>query len=431
MTTSSYHSLEQTLPARPTGCPMDADFSTFSTGYVTDPYPELNPRREETPVFYSEELDMLVVTRMDDIVGVFRDPATFSSENVQDPVFPLAHDTVDILSAPDFDPVAVMSNRQEPDHARIRRHTTPGFSNRRMKVLEPYIRRRSHELIDEMIGRGNRTDPADFVAEFAIPLPGDTIFRFIGFPESDDDQLRSWCGERLAFSWGKPTPDEQVDIAQKMLAYWRYCREFTANKHAHMADDFASELLADHDADHDDLTYSEVESIIYGLSFAGHEPVTLLLCNILLCLLSRRSEWDQICSDPSLIPGAIEEVIRFESPQIAWRRVATCDTTIGDVDVPRGTRIFLSLGAANHQPDEFAEPEVFDIHRTNSRNNISFGKGIHHCLGAKMARFEARVAMEAISERLPSLRLTDGQTLHRIANLSFRGPTALQVAWDA
>ena len=427
MATSSYHSLEQTIAARPTGCPVDAGFSPFSDAYVADPYPELNPRREETPVFYSEELEMLVVTRMDDIIDVFRDPETFSSENVQDPVFPLADETVEILSAPDFDPIAVMSNRQEPDHARIRRHTTPGFSNRRMKVLEPYIRRRSHELIDAMIAEGN---DADFVAKFAIPLPGDTIFRFIGFPEADDDQLRSWCGERLAFSWGRPTAAEQVDIAEKMLAYWRYCREFTADKHAHMADDFASELLADHDADPDDLTYREVESIIYGLSFAGHEPVTLLLCNILLCLLPRRSEWEQVCADPSLIPGAIEEAIRFESPQIGWRRVATRDTTIGGVDCPQGTRVFLSLGAANHQPSEFDHPEEFDIHRTNSRNNISFGKGIHHCLGAKMARFEARVAIEVIAERLPSLRLSEGQTLHRIANISFRGPTALRVAWD-
>ena len=136
MPTTSYHSLERPLPARPTGCPMDATFSTFSDAYVADPYAELNPRREETPVFYSEQLDMMVVTRMEDLLTVFRDPATFSSENVQDPVFPLAAETVEILSAPDFDPVAVMSNRQEPDHARIRRHTTPGFSNRRMKVLE-------------------------------------------------------------------------------------------------------------------------------------------------------------------------------------------------------------------------------------------------------------------------------------------------------
>ena len=422
-----YHNLETEIPPPPSGCPIDHDFSPFSTAYLADPYAELALRREDTPVFYSEQLDMVVVTRMEEMNKVFLDNETFSSENVQDPVFPLAPDTVEILSAPDFNPVAVMSNRQEPDHSRIRQYTKLGFSNRRMKVLEPYIRRRSHELIDAMAAGEHSTD---FVASFAIPLPGDTIFRFIGFPESDDDQLRAWCGERLAFSWGKPTPEQQADIATKMLAYWRYCRQFTANKLENKADDFASELLTDHQEHPDDLTYREVESIIYGLSFAGHEPVTLMLCNILLCLLPRREEWGRICADPSLIPAAIEEVIRYESPQIGWRRVATRDTRIGDVDVPQGTRIFLSLGAANHQPDHFSDPTIYDIDRPNARNNISFGKGAHYCLGAKMARFEAKVAMEVITERLPSLRLVESQQLDRIANVSFRGPTSLAIEWD-
>ncbi len=427
MATRSYHALERETPPPPQRCPMDQSFTPFSDAYVKDPYAELASRRDATPVFYSEELSMLVVTRMEDISSVFLNPEMFSSENVQDPVFPLSHQTVEALSAPDFDPVAVMSNRQEPDHGRIRKYTKTGFSNRRLQTLEPYIRRRSHELIDQMLANG---DAADFFSSFAVPLPGDTVFRFIGFPESDDDQLRSWCGDRLAFSWGQPSAEEQLDIANKMLAYWRYCREFTADKKANLGDDFASELLADHLADPDDLTYREVESIIYGLSFAGHEPVTLLLCNILLTLLPRREAWEEVCADPALIPAAIDEVIRFESPQIGWRRVANEDTTIGGVDVPKGTRILLSLGAANHQPDVFEDPTTFDLHRPNARANISFGKGIHHCLGAKFARFEARVAMEVIIERLPTLRLASSQDLNRTPNISFRGPTSLAVEWD-
>ncbi len=427
MTTRSYHELETNIPPPPTGCPMDASFTPFSDAYMADPYRELAARRESTPVFYANELNMVVLTRMEDIVEVFLNPETFSSENVQDPVFPLSHQTVEVLSAPDFDPVAVMSNRQEPDHGRIRQYTKQGFSNRRMKVLEPYIRRRSHELIDQMEANGTS---ADFFSDFAIPLPGDTVFRFIGFPESDDDQLRAWCGERLAFSWGHPSPEEQLDIANKMLDYWRYCREFTAAKKANLTDDFASELLAAHLENPDDLTYKEVESIIYGLSFAGHEPVTLLLCNTLLCLLPRREAWNEVCADPDLLAGAIEEVIRFESPQTGWRRVANHDTTVGGVDIPKGTRLLLSLGAANHQPDLFEDPTTFDIHRPNSRTNISFGKGIHYCLGAKFARFEAKVAMEVLVERLPNLRLAQTQQLNRIANISFRGPTSLAVEWD-
>ncbi|MEE9416393.1 MAG: cytochrome P450 [Acidimicrobiales bacterium] len=427
MSDTSYHKLAQEVPPPPSGCPVDASFSTFSDAYMADPYRELASRRTETPVFYSEKLGLVVLTTMEHISQVFLSPDTFSPENVQDPVFPLDPAAQEVLSAPDFNPMAVMSNRLEPDHGRIRQYTKGGFSNRRMKVLEPYIRRRAHELIDDIMAAGSS---ADFVPTFAAPLPGDTIFRFIGFPEADDDQLRSWCGERLAFSWGKPTPDQQIDIAEKMLSYWRYCREFTARKHDDLTDDFASELLADHDANPDDLSYREVESIIYGLSFAGHEPVTLLLGNILLCLLQRREEWNAICADPSLIPSAIEEVIRYESPQIGWRRIAVEDTSVGGVDIPKGTRIFMSLGSANHQPSEFDNPTEFDMFRVNSRNNISFGKGNHYCLGAKMARFEARVALEVITQRLPSLRLADEQHLDRIPNVSFRGPTSLIVNWD-
>ncbi len=424
----SYHRVQPTVPPPPSGCPIDHDFSPFSATYVSDPYADLAPRREQTPVFYSKKLGFAVVTRMQDIVEVFLNPETYSSENVQDPVFPLAQEAQDILAAPDFNPVAVMSNRSEPDHGRIRQFTKGGFSNRRMRILEPYIRSRSHELVEDMTADNTS---ADFVESFAIPLPGDTIFRFIGFPEQDDDQLRSWCGDRLSFSWGNPTPKEQAEIAAKMLAYWRYCRDFTANKAKDPGDDYASELLAAHHDNPDLLSYREVESIIYGLSFAGHEPVTLLLTNILLCLLPRREAWNTICDKPDKIPGAIEEVIRFESPQIGWRRVTTQETTLGGIDLPQGTRIFLSLGAANHQPGEFPQPEVFDIERPNARNNISFGKGNHYCLGAKMARFEAKVAMEVLTERLPTLRLEPGQKLDRIANISFRGPTSLHVSWDS
>ncbi len=427
MTDTAYHKIRSEIPPPPSGCPVDHTFSPFADDYLADPYAVLAPRREDTPVFYAAELGYVVVTRMEHVEEVFLNPDVYSSENVQDPVFPVHPAAAEVLAADDFDPVAVMSNRQEPDHGRIRKYTKEGFSNRRLRLLEPYITRRAHQLIDAMVDAG---PPAAFVEAFAFPLPGETIFRFLGFPEDDDEKLRAWCGDRLAFSWGKPTEDEQVEIATKMLAYWRYCRDFVAAKHRDPGDDFTSELLAAHDANPDDLTYREVESIVYGLSFAGHEPVTLLLGNCMLELLARREVWDALCADPDLIPRAIEEVIRHESPQIGWRRVTTRDTVLGGVEIPAGTLVFLSLGAANHQPDLFPEPERFDLHRPNARNNISFGKGIHYCLGAKMARFEARLVLEALTERLPSLRLVDDQVIERYPNISFRGPREVLVTWD-
>lgn len=427
MTGTAYHNIRSSMTEPPSGCPVDHHFTPLDPDYVAAPYPVANRLRDNTPVVYAEPFGYVVVSRMDLVNEVFLDPQVYSSANVQDPVFPTCAEAAAILAAEDFDPVAVMSNRQEPDHSRIRQYTKKGFSNRRSRTLEPYIRRRANELVDEMLRAGS---PADIIAALAYPLPAEVVFRFMGFPEGDDEQLKAWCTNRLAFSWGRPTAEEQVAIAENMLTYWRYVREFTRAKREHPGDDFASELIADHEANPDDLTYREVESILYGLSFAGHEPVTFLLGNAMLSLLPRREDWNAICEDPGLIPGALEEVIRWNSPQIGWRRVTTRDTTLGGVDVPEGTQVFLNLGAANHDPEEFTDPESFDIRRTDARNNISFGKGNHYCLGAKFARFEAKLVFEELTRRVPSLRLVADQEITRFANISFRGPSTLLVAWD-
>jgi cytochrome P450 len=425
---AAYHQIRTEAARAPVGCPVDHDFTPLMADYVDSPYPIANRLREETPVVYAESLGFMVVTKMEDVTEVFLNPDVYSSANVQDPVFPTAEKAAAILAAPDFNPVAVMSNRQEPDHGRIRQYTKKGFSNRRNKTMEPYIRRRANELVDAMLDSGS---PSEFVADLAYPLPGEVVFRFMGFPESDDDQLKEWCANRLSFSWGQPSAEEQVEIAKNMLAYWRYVREFTAAKLDNPGDDFASELLADHVAHPDELTYREVESILYGLSFAGHEPVTLLLGNALLTLLAHREDWRALCDAPDLIPGALDEVIRWNSPQIGWRRITTCDTSLGGVDIPEGTQVFLNLGAANHDPGEFADPETFDIRRANARNNISFGKGNHYCLGAKFARFEARIVLDVLADRIPSLRLVEDQEITRFPNISFRGPESLMVCWDS
>ena len=424
---NTYHQAPTSTTTAPPGCPVNHQWNPLADDYLADPYPIAARLREEHPVFYAEELGYVVVTRMEDIDAVFTDPETYASTNVQDPLYPLASEAAEVLAATDFDPVAVMSNRPEPDHGRIRTHTRQGFSNRRLKTLEAYTRERADQLIDQMLASA---PPAEYVSALAFPLPAEIVFRFIGFPRDDDAMIKSWCVERKAFSWGHPSPEQQLEIAEHMLTYWRYCREFTAGRRDNRSDDFASELLDAHDADVDELSYREVESIIYGLSFAGHDPVTNLLCNTLLCLLPRRDQWEAICANPGLIPGSIDETLRFESSQIAWRRVTTTATTLGGVKLPAGTRIFLNFAAANRQPDLFDGPDLFDIHRPNANQHTSFGKGIHYCLGAGLAKMEARVALELLAEKIPSLRLTEDQTLTTFPNITFRGPETLQVEWD-
>ena len=429
---NTYHQAPDELTAAPSGCPMHRTFSPLNADYLEDPYPIANAVRDEHPVFYAEPLGHVVVTKMEDIEHVFMNPDVFASTNVQDPIYPLAPEAAEILGADDFDPVAVMSNRPEPDHGRIRMYTRQGFGNRRLKSLEDYMRSRASDLLDQMIAAGS---PAEYVSALAFPLPAEIVFRFIGFPPEDDAMIKSWCGNRRAFSWGKPTPDEQVEIAQGMLDYWRYCRDFVAQRRDERRDDFASELLDAHDADPDPgngtgISYREVESVVYGISFAGHDPVTALLCNTLLCLLPRRDQWDALVADPALAANAVEETLRFESSQISWRRITTQPTTLGGVDLPTGTRLYLNFASANHQPDVFPDAETYDIHRKGANRHISFGKGIHFCIGSGLAKMEARIALELLADRMPSLRLVEGQHLDYFPNITFRGPSALHLEWD-
>ena len=426
MTDTAYHKIRTERAPAPSGCPVDHSFSPFAPEYVADPYAKLAKRREDSPIFYSEELGYLVVTRMKDVAAVFTNPDIYSSENVQDPVLPICDAAAAVLSAADYNPIAVMSNRARPDHTRIRKYTQVGFSGRRIRALSPYVRERCETLVEGMLCAGA---PSEFVAVIGHPLPGETIFRLLGFPREDDPQLQQWTTNRLAFTWGKATEEEQVDIATKMLAYWRYCVAFVKHRHQEPADDFTSELLAGHNADPDDLGYREVESVVYGLSFAGHEIVSNFLGNTLICLLSRRENWEAIRADHALIPNALEEVLRFNSPQTSWRRVAARDTEIGGFKVPAGTRIFLSLGAANHDGNVYQDSEAFDIRRTNARTHISFGRGIHFCLGNRLALLEARITLETLVERVPSLRLVDDQTFDYFPNFTFRGPKQLWLRW--
>ncbi len=428
MAETGYFKNRSVSTTAPEGCPVDHTFSPFAENYSKDPYAELEQRRKVEPVFFAEELGYVVLTRMEDVAEVFRKPEIFLSGNVQHPVTPICDAAKAVLAVEDYNPLQVLSNGTPPVHTRVRKHAHAGFSGRRMKILEPYVRRRCETLVDAMIVAGA---PANFVRSVGFPLPGETIFRFIGFPEEDDQQLKEWTTNRLAFMWGKTSEQEQVEIAENMLAYWRYCVAFVERRLDEPADDFTTELLAVHQADPEDLACEEIQSVVFGLSFAGHEIVTNLLSNCLINLLSNRDQWERICNDPAMIPKAVDEVLRIDSPQMSWRRIAVEDTEIAGYKIPAGTEIFLSLASANHDEALFENPRSFDIHRKNAGAHISFGRGIHFCLGNRLAILEATIALETLVERLPSLQLVEGQTFSFIPNFTMRGPEELWLTWSS
>ena len=427
MEDSEYFGTGDEQAAAPSGCPVHRGFSPFADDYVADPYGELARLRRETPVFHAPELGYLVLTRMSDVAEVLRRDEVFLSSNVQEPVTPISAAAAARLAVDDFNPVPVLSNQADPDiHGRVRRHVQAGFSGRRMKLLAPVIRGRCETMVDEMLTAG---PPGNFAAAIGHPLPGETIYRLVGFPEADDAKLMEWSKDRLAFMWGRADEAAQVTIADSMVAYWRYCVGHVALRQREPADDLTSELLAIHADDPAAITPQEIPSVLYGLSFAGHEIVSYLLANALICLFARRAQWDALVADPSRIPAAVEEVLRFNTPQTSWRRIAREDTEIAGVQVPAGTRIFLSLAAANRDEAEFEAPETFDIGRANARTHIAFGRGVHFCLGNRLATMEAVILLETLTSRAPSLALDADRPPAYVPNFTLRGPAELWLTW--
>jgi cytochrome P450 len=407
-------------------CPVAHTFDPLAPAYLSDPYPKMAQLRAEGPVHYAPAIDMYVVTRYDEIDQIFRDPETFSAAIAQDPLTPLHGAAAELFHA-QVNVERTQSNCDPPKHTRIRLHTGRAFSPRRMRVLEPVVRQRTIQLIEAFADDGR----ADLVAQLTFPLPATTIFTLIGFPAADIEMLKSWCTDRLAVIWGRPDPDDQLIVVEKMAAYWRYCQDFVAARLVEPGDDFTSDLLAAYREDGDTITPGEIASIIFGLSFAGHETTTSILANGLRRLLEAREErWSRLVHDPSpaLVDAAVEETLRFDTSVIAWRRITSRPVTVGGAELPAGAKLLLLLGSANHDEDKFPEPESFDLTRENARLHLSFGKGIHYCLGAALARLQTRIVYEVLPARLPGLRLM-GQDYKFQPNIAFRGPVSLWAEW--
>jgi cytochrome P450 len=404
------------------GCPAHEGFDPLAPAYLADPYAVMSTLPlGETPVFYAPVIDYYVVTRHADVEQVFRDPRTYSAAVAQQPLAPLVPEAAETLLAGGHKPTMV--SLDEPAHARLRRPTSRAFTVKRVDDLAPTIRATTRALLDEVAGAAE----FDLVAALAFPLPAYTIFSLMGVPRRDWEQLKRWCGDRAALSWGRPAPSEQVEIARNIADYRRYLRDLVDAKAGARGDDLTSELLAIHDEDPERLTRAEIASILFSLGFAGHETTTGLIGNLVRRLLEDPARWAGIVDDPGLLPMAVEETLRFDPSVPVWRRVTTRPVTLGGVALPEGAKLFLWLAATGRDARVFPEPERFDLARPNADRHLAFGKGLHYCPGASLGRLEARLALEELARRFPRLRLVEGQTLTFHPNISFRGPQSLRV----
>ncbi|MBV8848461.1 MAG: cytochrome P450 [Methylobacteriaceae bacterium] len=415
------------LAAAEQEAPIGAWFDPLDAAYLEDPYPYLTEARRAAPVFFADSIDHWVVTRHRDIKQIFRDPPTFSAVNANAPLRPPCPMAAKALEDGNWRAVPTLANVDPPAHTRVRRIANIAFTPKRVADMESFVRELTVRFCKERLRDGH----ADLVADLAWELPVLVLFRILGVDDREVPRVKEGSWNRILFIYGRPSESEQVKAAHGMARFWSIAESLVEARAREPRDDFVSTLVHTADAEGKTLTREQAATVVLNLLFAGHETTTGLLGNMFNRLLADRQAWSDIVADRSLIPNAVEEILRFDSSVIAWRRRTTRATDVGGVRVPQGANLLMMLGAANRDPDVFADPDRLDIRRANAREHLSFGNGAHLCLGAPLARLQARVVMEEVSSRLPSLRLAADAKPTFAPNVSFRGPLSLGVVWDA
>lgn len=355
-----------------------------------------------------------LVTRYEDVRLVLADPRFSRAATVGREDLPRA------TPAP-VRPDSLLS-MDPPEHSRLRKLVAKAFTGRRVAELRP----RTREIVDEKLTALERAGaPADLVEGFALPLPVTVICEMLGVPPRDQHRFRDFSDAILSTT---AYTREQIESARVSLE--TYLAEVVAERRQRPTDDLLGALVAARD-DEDRLSERELVNLGVGLLIAGHETTANQIANFTYVLLTQREYWELLRAEPELIPGAVEELLRYVQlgAGAGQPRVATEDVVLSGVTVRAGDSVFVNTQAANRDENVFDDPESLDL--TRQRNpHVAFGYGAHHCLGAQLARVELQVALEALLERFPSLRLS--LPLDEIpwkSGLLVRGPKQLLVEW--
>jgi cytochrome P450 len=405
-------------------CPVSRDFDPFGERYREDPGAA---QAEGGPVYYSELLDWFVVTRHEDIRQVSMDRESFSSSIFATPVVPLCPAAQAKLAEYGYTRTTPLGTLDEPIHMQRRRRIDEPFAAPNVAAQEPAIRQIWSRYIDRFVDEGR----ADLVAQLTWQAPTEVALAFMGVPGGDIQHLKESAAHVLAFAFGKPTEEEQVETCDLIGKQYAYAQQLIAR----IKDDPSGDGMLQHAVR---ASFEEPEffddlflvSLCINTLSAAHETTSASTANTLLELLRDRKSWDALCADSTLIPGAVEEGMRIAPSLTTNRRLCIKDTVVGGVAIPAGARVMLGIAAGNKDEGMFDEPARFDITRANAKRHLTFGYGPHFCLGAPLARLQMKVALEELTRRLPNMRLVAGQQLHYVPNSNAYTPTALLVEWD-
>ncbi len=376
------------------------ELNPYSYEFHDDPFPFYRALRDDEPCYHNAELDFWALSRYDDVLAGLHDPATYCSRFG----ITLEQDT----------PLPMLLTTDPPAHTDLRRLVSRAFTPRRVAEMEPGIRALATRFLEALVAE----EAGDLVADYAARLPMDVIARMLGVPEIDQDTLRGWTDLLLERDEGVPdvTP-AGIEAASHLYKY--FC-DLVADRRRAVAAGTARDDLTTALCTVDALDDSQVVGFCFLLIIAGNETTTKLLANCLLALQRFPDERRKLVNDPSRIPDAVEEILRFEGSTQFMARTLTAPVELHGRHMPEGAKVLLLLGSANRDERVWDRPDVFDIDRRSLVQHLGFGHGIHVCLGAALARLEMRVSLEEILRRMPGYEI-DADRCTRVHSGNVRG----------
>jgi cytochrome P450 len=405
------------------------DFDLLDPAVLGAPYDYYATLREQAPVHLTP-YGFWLISRYDDVLDVVRDPERFSSQMLGPFAAEPSPEVAAVLKDA-YPGVPTLLTNDPPSHTRFRNLVNKAFTPKRVGQMEGQIRAIADDLVDQFVAAGE----VELVSQFAVPLPLTVIADALGVDRADMPAFKRWSDDSVAPLSGLLTEERKVECAHSRVEMQRYMVARIDERRAERRDDLLSDLvharLEVGEGQGAPLTVSELLNVIEQLLVAGNETTTKLLTSGMLLLLEQPTEMAKVRADPALIPNLVEEALRYESPVQMLFRTTTTEVEVAGVSIPAGAACLVVYGSANRDDRHFPSGADFDVERANARTHLAFGQGPHYCVGAALARAEARIGFEVLLDRLDDVAVAPANTYERELSMVLRGWKALHLTFTA
>lgn len=401
-------------------------YDFFSPEVIECPFDFYKAAREEAPVYQLPDTNIFFVSRYEDVKAALKRTDVFSNDFAEELNVPVKNPEAEAIYADGWAPADTLLTLDPPRHKVYRSLLNKVFSNKRVEGMTGYMEQIVNELIDEWVDEGE----VDFLNRFCVPFPIYVIADQLGVPREDIALFRHWSdcfGSRLSRFADE---EKEVEDARAIVDFQHYFVDKIEKLRKNPEDNIISDLAQARIDDNRLLTTEELLSIIQQLLVAGNETSRASIAAGVLYFIENPDQFDMLEADPSLIPNAVEEILRLATPSCGLWRVVKQDTELAGVAIPAGSMLMVRFASANRDEREFDKPELMDICRHNAGDNLAFGQGVHFCVGAQLAKKELNVAFEHLLKRTNNWALTEGNTLTHWPNLILRGLNDLHISFN-